>query len=88
MLDVFLIWLSGAIVVLLFIGGDVLYHKYLKKDYSISLGEFALYTICSWITILAGAFWTFDKIGKFVVWLIARDICHKELKITFNKERK
>lgn len=96
MLEVFLIWLSGAVVVLLSIGVDVLYHKIKKQDYTISLGEFTMFTLGSWITVLAGLIlvglvvliWTFDKIGTFFVWLVDRDMWHKEFKLTFNKNQK
>ena len=95
MLDVFLIWLSGAVVVLLSIGVDILHHKFKKQDYEISLGVFTVYTIGSWITVLAFLLvvglvvvaWSLDKIGTFFVWLVDRDMWHKEMKLTFNKKQ-
>lgn len=97
MLEVFLIWLSGAVVVLLSIGVDILYHKIKKQDYAISLGEFTMFTLGSWITVLAVllvvvplvvVYWSFDKIGTFFVWLVDLDMWHKEMKLTFNKTQK
>lgn len=95
MLEVFLIWLSGAVVVLLSIGVDILYHKIKKRDYAISLGEFTMFTLGSWITVLAillvvglvVVVWSLDKIGTFFVWLVDRDMWHKEMKLTFNKKQ-
>lgn len=95
MLEVFLIWLSGAVVILLSIGVDILYHKFKKQDYAITMGVFTVYTIGSWITVLAFLLvvglvvvaWSLDKIGTFFVWLVDRDMWHKEMKLTFNKKQ-
>ena len=96
MLELFLIWFSGVVVVLLSIGVDVLYHKIKKRGYAISLGEFTMFTLGSWITVLAillvvglvVVVWSLDKIGTFFVWLVDRDMWHKEIKLTFDKKQK
>lgn len=95
MLELFLIWLSGALIVLILVGADVLYHKYQKKNFEISLGELTTYVVFSWITVLIAIFvasivvlfWIFDKICAFFWWLIDRPIWGIAFKFTFDKKQ-
>lgn len=89
-------WFCGVLVVWGLMLLDFVYHALRKMDYEMSLGIFTLFSVCSWLSVLAVAIviafvilvLLMEGIGTFFSWLFTLDIWSEGISVTFNNNNK